>query len=206
MVSDPKAFIELNLPIRPVPCLPDIRLHLAAPDSGVWRLAGEGNPPYWAWVWPGGQALTQHVLANPDVVANRVVLDFGTGSGLVAIAAAKAGAGRVIACDIDPHAIVAVEINASLNDTKIETRLADVTGGNLPGIDCVLVGDVFYDPLVAAHVLPFLQRCKAMGALVLIGDIGRTDLPNDRLNELARYPVIEVGERENREARVFSLR
>ncbi|WP_196259497.1 class I SAM-dependent methyltransferase [Pelagibacterium limicola] len=194
MARDPAQYIARNLPVRPVPHLPGIRLYMAVPESGVWRLARNGNPPYWAWCWPGGLALAQYIAANPGCVAGRTVLDLGTGSGLVAIAAALAGARRVLACDIDPVALAAARRNADLNQAAIETLNEDLLEGPPPDTDIVLAGDVFYDAGLASRMLPFLRRCRSAGVDVLVGDIGRADLPREALSELAAYPVSEFGE------------
>lgn len=205
-MRDPARYIREHLPVRSIPHLDYIRLHLAVPESGVWRLARDGNPPYWAWCWPGGLALTQHVASHPGLVDGRTVLDLGTGSGLVAIGAALAGAGRVIACDIDPTALVAASLNAGLNGVNIETLNADLLAGPPPDVQIILVGDLFYDTELANAVLPFLFRCRAAGIDVLIGDIGRADLPREALVELAAYPVSEFGEGAGeRMAGVFGL-
>jgi predicted nicotinamide N-methyase len=209
MARDPARYIAENLPVRTLAHLPGIKLHLAGPASGVWRLARDGTPPYWAWCWPGGTALAQHVAANPGLVAGKSVLDLGTGSGLVAIAAALAGAAKIVACDIDPAALVAAGLNAALNGVEIETLHADLLDGTPPNVDCVLVGDVFYETGVATRVLPFLERCRDAGIDLIIGDIGRNALPRDRLLELATYPVSEFGEGATggyRMAGVFGLR
>jgi len=206
MPREPAAYIEENLPVRAVPHLDHIRLHLAVPESGVWRLAGNGSPPYWAWMWPGGHALAQHVAAHPGLVKGRAVLDLGTGSGLIAIGAALAGAGRVIACDTDPTALVAASLNAGLNGVSLETQNADLLVGPPPDVEIILAGDLFYDTELAEAVLPFLVRCREAGIDVLIGDIGRADLPKRALMELVAYPVSEFGEGAGeRMAGVFGL-
>lgn len=206
MARDPGAYIAERLPIREAPHLSGIRLHLAVPESGVWRLARDGRPPYWAWCWPGGLALAQHVSANATLVAGKRVLDLGTGSGIVAIAAALAGA-KAVACDTDPTALIAAGLNAALNGVEIETRHGDLLDGPPPEVDCVLVGDLFYDAGLAARVLPFLERCGAAGIGVLVGDIGRDDLPRGQLVELAAYPVSEFGEGGGeRMAKVYRLK
>jgi predicted nicotinamide N-methyase len=191
-------FIRSNLPVAPVPGIAEIRLHKAVPSSGLGRLAaadeaGFGSP-YWAYHWAGGLALARHVLDRPDSVAGKVVLDLGAGGGLVGIAAAKAGAARVIAAETDAYGVAALPINAALNDVVLEVAQADLTEGEpLPGVDVVLVGDLFYAPDLAARVSAFLDRCLAAGQEVLVGDPWRATLPVGRLEEIARYPVIETG-------------
>lgn len=205
-VPDAGAYIVERLPVQDAPLLPGILLRLAVPESGVWRLAGDDRPPYWAWIWPGGLALAQHVAAQPTQLAGKRVLDLGTGSGIVAIAAARAGAG-VIASDVDPNALTAERLNAALNGVEIETCLADLLDGLPPQVDHVLVGDLFCEQELAARVLPFLERCSAAGLDVLVGDIGRDDLPRSQLVEIAAYPVSEFGEGgTHRTASVYRLK
>ncbi|HWA60642.1 MAG TPA: 50S ribosomal protein L11 methyltransferase, partial [Caulobacteraceae bacterium] len=187
-----QAFVRANLPPGPVPTVPEIRLHRAGAASGLRRLAEADEAfgaPYWAYDWGGGLALARHVLDNPGVVADRRVLDLGCGSGLVGIAAMKAGARSVLAADTDPYAIAAAPLNAALNGVAVETALRDVTGGGAPpDIDLVLVGDLFYDEALARRVTRFLELCVAAGTAVLVGDPGRAFLPHDRLQAIADYP------------------
>lgn len=208
---DLDAFIRANLPVEPVPGVPEVRLHRAGPRSGLMRLA-DADPdfgsPYWARCWGGGLALARHVLDHPEVVAGRRVLDLGAGSGLVAIAAMKAGAARALAVDVDPYAIAATRLNAEVNAVVVEARLADLTQGAAPPeVDVMLVGDLFYDAALARSVLPFLERCAAAGVAVLIGDPWRASLPAERLTRVAQYPVADFGDPEGvlRDAAVFSL-
>jgi predicted nicotinamide N-methyase len=195
-VSDPEAFIAANLPVEPVPGVPGIRLHRAGPTSGLGRLA-EADPgsPYWARPWGGGLALVRYLLDHPEAVAGRRVLDLGTGSGLVAIAAARAGALNVTAADISPHAIAAARLNAALNEVEVTAVLGDLTAGPAADADIVLVGDLFYDPELAVRVAGFLGRCRAAGVEVLIGDPWRAHLPRPRLRLLAEYEVADFGDR-----------
>lgn len=182
------------MPAGPVPTVPEVRLHRAGPSSGLWRLA-EGDPdfgsPYWAYDWGGGLALARHVLDHPDLVEGRRVLDLGAGSGLVAIAAMKAGAREAIAADTDPYAVVATGLNAALNGVVAPALLADLTEGPAPPVDVVLVGDLFYEEALAKRVTGFLDRC---GAGVLIGDPWRAFLPRERLRLLAEYPGPDFAE------------
>jgi predicted nicotinamide N-methyase len=184
-------FIQSNFPVAPVPSVPEIRLHKAGPKSGLWKLAEAdeafGNP-YWAYHWGGGLALARHVLDHPGIVAGRAVLDLGAGSGIVGIAAAKAGASRVIAADIDRYAVVAMELNAAANGVAISPLLGDLLVGSPPDIDAVLVGDLFYEAELALRVTAFLDRCVTSGIEVLVGDPLRAFLPLERLDMLAEYP------------------
>lgn len=183
--------IRSRFPLQASRGVPEIRLHKAAPESGIWRLAKAdpafGNP-YWAYDWGGGLALARHLLDHPQAVAGRRVLDAGTGSGVVAIAAAMAGAREVIAADVDRYALAATRLNAAANGVAVRTLLGDLTEGPAPDVDVVLVGDLFYDADLATRVTAFLDRCLDAGAEVLVGDPWRATLPRDRLRLLAEYP------------------
>ena len=194
--DDRSAFIRANTAIHPVPHAPEIRLLLADEAMDLWQKTEEDlqtmglPPPFWAFAWAGGQALARYILDHPDIVAGRRVLDFATGSGLVAIAAAKAGAARVIASDIDAFACAATDLNAALNNVCISTTGADVLNDGPPDdIDVVLTGDVFYEAPMAQRVLTWLEIARARGRDVLIGDPGRTYLPKDRMTQIAVYDV-----------------
>ncbi|WFU04084.1 50S ribosomal protein L11 methyltransferase [Rhizobium sp. CB3171] len=189
-------FISANLPILPVPSIPEISLHKAGPQSGLWRLAEqdqEFGSPYWAHYWGGGLVLARYLLDRPDAVAGRRVLDLGAGSGIVGIAAAKAGAAEVIAADVDPYAVAAIGLNATINGVTILTVLTDLTKGEPPAADIVCVGDLFYEAALAERVTAFLDRCLARGIEVLIGDPWRAHLPHSRLRLLAEYVVSDFG-------------
>lgn len=185
------AFVAAHLPVTTVPGAPELRMHKAAPASGIGRLGAAA--PYWAYWWAGGLALARHLLDHPELVAGRRVLDLGAGSGLVGIAAARAGAAQVVAAEMDPHARVAIACNAQLNDVTLAGIADDPLGGDVPSADLLLVGDVFYAPDVAARVIPFLDRCVAAGITVLVGDPWRAPLPLERLTLLADYSVRETG-------------
>ncbi|MGC5017978.1 class I SAM-dependent methyltransferase [Micromonospora sp. DT47] len=176
------------------PFVPEVRLHLAEDPIVLWARmeAGAGRslpPPYWASAWAGGQALARHLLDHPELAAGRRVLDLATGSGLVAIAAALAGAARVVANDIDPYAVAAVTVNAGANGVVVEPSGDDLLDRDGVGADLVLAGDVFYSREMADRMLPFLQRAVAGGVDVLVGDPGREHLPEDQLEVVASYPV-----------------
>lgn len=200
---DPAQFIKANMRLAPVPSLPEIRLYMAHPGSGLRRLlepdgdaeesATEPQPPYWAYAWAGGAVLARYVLDRPSTVAGRRVLDLGAGSGLVGIAAAKAGAREVIAAEIDLNGIVALGLNAAANGVAVSIIGEDITDGPPPAVDLVLAGDVFYAQDVARRVVPFLDRCLAAGIDVLVGDPGRAWLPKPRLRLLGEYQVPDVG-------------
>ena len=202
-----RAFIAANLPLAPAPGLPEILIHTATPASGLRRLTA-GRNPYWAWCWAGGLALARHVLGNPALVAGRRVLDLGAGSGLVGIAAAKAGAGHVLAIDNDSDAVAAIGLNARANGVTLEARCADLLDAAPPPVDVVLVGDLFYDRATAERVTRFLDHCCENGARILVGDPRRAFLPLDRLDLVADYPAQDFGESGAGEGRagVFSFR
>ena len=182
-------YIQSKFPLTPVPSVPEIVIHKAGPQSGLWRLAeregGNLPSPYWSGWWGGGVGLARHVLDHPSLVAGNAVLDLGTGSGLVAIAAAKAVARGVLAADIDRYAVIAAGLNAKANGVRISVQLADL----------------------AARVTPFLARCRANGADILVGDPGRRHLPLSRLLLLAAYPGPDFGAagRSDSSNRVYSF-
>jgi predicted nicotinamide N-methyase len=206
-LTDPAAFIRSRLHLAAVPDCPGIRLYAPDARSGLGRLAGP--PPYWAYAWAGGLALARHLARDPQLVANRRVLDFGSGTGLLAIAAAKAGAAAALAADIDPLARAAIALNADANGIAVTVLDADLTraGAPLPEIDIILAGDVFYLPRTARRVLPFLERCAAAAQTVLVGDPYRRPLPRTRLHRIAEYEVTDMGQGGGQKtaAAVFSL-
>ena len=188
--------IRSHFPVAPVPSLPEIVLHRAGPKSGLWRLAEldrDFATPYWAFHWGGGLALARHVLNCPEIVAGRTALDLGAGSGIVGIAAAKAGAKRVIAADIDRWAVAAIGLNAAANGVAISTILGDLTTGSAPDVDVVLAGDLFYAEDLARRVTVFLDRCVESNIDALVGDPGRASLPRNRLRPVASYPGPDFG-------------
>lgn len=190
---DIRRFIEDRLPLSCVPAIPEIRLHLAVASSGLSRLPTKATP-YWAYVWAGGSALARYILDCPETVAGKRVLDLGTGSGLVAIAAALAGASKVLAADIDPNALTALTLNTAANGVRVEGVLSDLTAGDPPPVDLIVVGDLFYAEDLALLVMAFLDRCVASGIVGLVGDPGRTSLPRARLDPLADYIVADFGD------------
>lgn len=207
--SNAAAFIAENLPVAAVPAIPEIRLHKATPSSGLARLAAQDEgfgSPYWAHYWAGGLALAHYLLDDPETVAGCRVLDLGAGSGLVAIAAAKAGASQVLAAETDAYAVAALRLNLALNEVPADILHADRLGGDPPDVDLVLVGDLFYAQDLADRVATFLDRCLARGIRVLVGDPWRAPLPLARLTELARYEVAEAGPHTARPSGVFAFR
>jgi predicted nicotinamide N-methyase len=170
-----------------------VLLHLAEEPIELWEhtereRGSQLPPPFWAFAWAGGQALARYVLDHPDLVRDRAVCDLAAGSGLVAIAAARAGASNVTAVEIDPLATDAIRINATANDVCVSVTLGDILDG-AAGADVVLAGDVFYSRPMTGRVLPFLQRARAGGARVLVGDPGRAYLPRGLFTEVARYDI-----------------
>jgi predicted nicotinamide N-methyase len=176
--------------------VPEIVVHKAGPKSGLWRLAEAdaafGNP-YWAYHWGGGLALARYVLDQPEAVAGKRILDMGAGSGIVGIAAMKAGAASVVAADVDPYAVAAIKLNAEANGVAVEAALGDLTHTEPPEVDVILVGDLFYNEELAASVARFLDRCLAKGIEVRVGDPWRAFLPRTRLRLLKEYPGVDFG-------------
>jgi predicted nicotinamide N-methyase len=184
--------------LRPVPLVPRIRLYLADKPVGLWEnieaASGQNgiDPPFWAFAWAGGQALARYLLDHPEVVRGRRVIDIASGSGLVAIAAALAGASAVTGYDIDPLAIAAIELNASANGVDVRAERADILDQDAD-TDLILVADAFYERRLAERVTRFLARAHSNGVDVLIGDLGRTYLPRNSLTPLAAYDVSGLG-------------
>lgn len=209
---DPIDFIRAETVIATPPLVPEIRLHLASEVVPLWQ-ATEANlterglpPPYWAFAWPGGQALARHLLDHPDLVAGRRVLDFAAGSGLAAIAASKAGAASIAAAEIDRFAIAAIGLNAELNGVDLELIEADILG-QAGGWDVVLAGDVCYERPMAERVGRWLGQLADGGTRVLMGDPGRNYLPTNGLREIARYRVptsLDLEDRISRETIVWA--
>jgi predicted nicotinamide N-methyase len=198
----PACFVRATCRLAAVPEAEQIRLYLAHDVIGLWQRTedelGPGQPPpFWAFAWPGGQALARYLLDHPDLVAGRTVLDLGSGSGLVAIAAAVAGAATVLASEIDPLAVAAIGLNARANAVPAPAVLGDVLDGDGEGAEVVLAGDVWYSRQLAERVLGLIERARARGADVLTGDIGRAFLPHERLRVLDARDVQVVAELED---------
>jgi predicted nicotinamide N-methyase len=206
-MTAPEDFIRTNTTVAAPSLLPELRLYLATEITPIWQAsedllaAGNVPPPYWAFAWAGGQALARHLLDNPDLVAGKRVLDFGAGSGMVAIAASRAGAAHVAAAEIDRFAVAAIALNAALNSADVAVELADVIGRSGAGWDVVLVGDMCYEQPLAGRLTEWLRALAAAGVTVLLGDPGRAYVPQDGLAELARYQVPTSRELEDREMR-----
>ncbi len=199
-------FIRANTAVETPPLIPEIKLNLASEIVPIWQateeeLAAMGlPPPYWAFAWAGGQALARHILDTPETVAGKTVLDFASGSGLVAIAAMKAGAARAIAADIDPYAEAAARLNAALNGVAVEASSHDLIGTRGPW-DIVLAGDICYEQPLAQRVTDWLRGLSEAGITVLMGDPGRTYLPKDGLDWVVRYAVKTTRELEDTDVR-----
>jgi predicted nicotinamide N-methyase len=204
---DPASFVRSNTAIAAPPLVPEIRLHLATEVTPIWQATEESlarfgtPPPFWAFAWAGGQALARYILDYPETVAGRDVLDVASGSGMVAIAAAMAGANRVTAADIDPFAAAAIALNAALNGVSLSVEPRDLLDRGPAGWGVVTAGDVCYEEPMASRMIALLRRIAARGRLALLGDPGRAYLPREGLIERARYVVPVSRELEDREAR-----
>lgn len=210
------AFVRAHTRVVPASYVPEVRLHQADDVYALWQAiesapparAGSPDapapppadevlpPPFWAFPWPGGQALARHLLDHPDLVAGRTVLDLAAGSGLAAIAAAQAGAAEVTANEVDAYALAAIGLNAELNQVAVRLAAGDLLDGEVE-VDLVLVGDAFYRRPMARRVLRFLHRAWARGAAVLVGDPGRAYLPREQLIWVAGYQVPAVADLED---------
>lgn len=202
-IADPAAFIAANTRLQTVPHAPEIRLWLADEITPLWRLTEEElgemglPPPFWAFAWAGGQALARWLLDHPQEVAGKRVLDFASGSGLVGVAAIKAGAASVLCADIDPFCAAAVALNAEANGVALAFTDHDLLDAPPPEADVICAGDVCYEKPMTDRVLAWLGEAKARGTRVLIGDPGRTYFPKDGLTFLAEYQVPTTRELED---------
>lgn len=210
-----RAFIAAHTTIGPAPFVPEIRLHLGGLAMPLWEAAALADerlpvpPPYWAWPWAGGQALARYVIDTPDLVRGRRVADIGAGGGIVAIAAALAGAAHVVAIDIEPYAVEACRLNTAINavDGVVAVAERDPVGAD-DGWEVVLAGDVWYEADLAAYMEPWFRSLARRGAAVLTGDLGRAYLPAGGLTELARYVVptlVDLEDVPEKEARVLRV-
>jgi predicted nicotinamide N-methyase len=207
----PASFLQAHTRLTRPAIVPEVQLHVADDVVALWEaMETEGGgaaqvPPFWAAAWPGGQALARYVLDTPELVAGRRVLDLGSGSGLVAVAAALAGASGVLASDVDPYSHTAIALNAQVNDVSGIEVVGDVLDGDGCDVDVLLAGDVCYDREMTGRVLPFLFRSWTGGCTVLVGDPGRRYLPAEGLVEVAAYDVPEVDEDQVRRTKVLRL-
>jgi predicted nicotinamide N-methyase len=212
--ADAASFIRANTAVVSPPLVPEIRLHLASEITPLWQATEKTlardqlPPPYWAFAWAGGQALARHVLDHPQLVRGKRVLDFGAGSGLLALAAARAGAAMATAAEIDPFAAVAIALNAALNALDLRVETTDVIGRTATPWQVVLVGDMCYERPLAERLTAWLRGMAGQGTLVLLGDPGRNYLPTEGLTALARYTVptpLDLEDRTTREGVVWRL-
>jgi predicted nicotinamide N-methyase len=202
-----RAFILANTRLQAPPHTPELRLHLADEVTPIWRLTEEElgemglPPPFWAFAWAGGQALARYLLDHPDEVAGRRVIDFATGSGIVAIAAMQAGAAHVLASDIDPFCAAAVSLNAEANGAAVDFTDANLLDAPPPAADLILAADICYEKPMAEAVMVWLETAHAAGTRVLIGDPGRSYFPKSGLTRLAEYRVPTSRELEDAEVK-----
>ncbi len=205
-MSDKADFIRSDTELLTPPLVPEIVLHLASEVVPLWRkteeeLEAEGiPPPYWAFAWAGGQALARYVLDHLEIVRGKSVLDFGAGSGLVGLAAMKAGAAAVLCADTDPFAAAAIALNAEANAVTLASTMDDVIGSN-GAWDIILVGDMCYERPLAERLLAWLKARAGAGARVLLGDPGRSYFPKSGVEQCALYRVQTTRELEDREIR-----
>lgn len=210
-ITDPAAFITANTRLQPVPHAPEISLWLADELTPIWRLTEEElgemglPPPFWAFAWAGGQALARYLLDHPHEVAGKRVLDFAAGSGLVGIAAMKAGAASVLCADIDPFCEAAVQANAAANGVRLHFTDHNLLDAEPPQTDVICAGDICYEKPMTEAVLAWLSRARARGTRVLIGDPGRTYFPRSGLDFLAEYRVPTTRELEDQEIKRSSV-
>ncbi|MBJ7412287.1 MAG: methyltransferase [Phenylobacterium sp.] len=207
-----RGFIVEHTRLQHPPHTPELRLHLADEITPIWRLTEEAlaeiglPPPFWAFAWAGGQALARYLLDSPQVVAGKAVLDFASGSGLVAIAAKRAGAARVMAADIDPFCRAALDLNAAANAVEIDFAGEDLLDAPPPAwAEVILAGDICYEKPLAERVMAWLTQARAAGATVLIGDPGRSYFPRSGLVKLAEYQVPTTRELEDLEVKKTSV-
>jgi len=202
-IADPAAFILANTRLQAVPHTPEISLWLADEITPIWRMTEEElgeiglPPPFWAFAWSGGQGLARWLLDNPQEVVGKRVLDFATGSGLVGVAAMKAGAAGVLCNDIDPFSGAAVALNTEANGVSLDFTDANLLDGLPPEVDVICAGDVCYEKPMTERVLAWLARARAKGTRVLIGDPHRTYFPKEGLDFLAEYQVPTTRELED---------
>lgn len=215
MSVDPTEFVRANTVLATPSLIPELKLHLASVATDLWE-ATEASlvrtglpPPYWAFAWPGGQALARFLIDNPDVVRGQRVFVFAAGSGIDAIAAAMAGAGDVVACDIDPLARAAIALNAARNGVTLRVSGDDPLGDRGTRADVVIAGDVYYQAEMGDRTTAWIRRCMLSGADVILADPGRGYMPSDGLDMLATYAVptsLAVEDREVRHTTIWRPR
>lgn len=212
--DDLAAFVRARTRPSCHPLVPEIILQLADRITPIWTASEDAlselgvEPPYWAFCWPGGAATARHVLDHPEIVAGRRVMDIAAGSGIAAIAAAKAGAASVSAHEVDDMARAAIEVNAAANSVRVDVPAGDPLAGPPPPDTVILAGDVCYQREMAARMIRWLTRARAAGSEVWLADPGRAYLPKSGLTEYARYRVptsLELEDREMRETVIYRL-
>lgn len=210
-IGDRTQFIRANTSVMTPPLVPEVKLHLAHEAVPLWEKTEEElgemglAPPFWAFAWAGGQALARHILDHPDLVSGKTVLDLASGSGLVGIAAKLAGAGDVLAADIDGFAVVAMGLNTALNGIVLEITPEDLLQTAPQHREVILVGDLFYEKDLASRVYDWLVLAEEQGSTVLIGDPGRSYLPRARLEKIAEYKVAVTRDLEDAEIKWTSV-
>jgi len=198
-----RAFILANTRLQRPPHTPELQLYLADEITPIWRMTEEEleriglPPPFWAFAWAGGQAVARYLLDHPDEVAGKRVVDFAAGSGLVAIAAMKAGAASALGADIDGYCAMAVALNAEANGVAVDFTDADLLQAPPPAADLITAGDICYEKPMAEQALAWLRSAHHAGARVLIGDPGRSYFPKQGLVQLAEYQVETTRELED---------
>lgn len=202
-----RAFILENTRLQRPPHTPELILHLADEITPIWRMTEEAlaeiglPPPFWAFAWAGGQALARYILDHPEEVAGKRVIDFASGSGIVGVAAMKAGAGHVLAADIDPFCGAALALNSEANGVRTEFTDRDLLEEPAPETDVILAGDICYEKPLAHKVMDWLAAAHVRGTRVLIGDPGRSYFPRVGLEKLAEYQVPTTRELEDQEVK-----
>ncbi len=204
-------FIRANTALAPVPLIPQMTLHQATEITPLWQAteqwleATNTPPPYWAFVWAGGQGMARYLLDNPAIVRGKRVLDFAAGSGVAGIAAAMAGAAKVMAADIDPLSQVATQMNAARNGVKVECLRGLDLRSPFTDADLILAGDVCYEQAMSHRVLKWLGLSLFRGAEALLADPGRAYVPDNGLEKLACYEVPVLRELEDRDTRQVTI-
>jgi predicted nicotinamide N-methyase len=207
VIADQRGFILANTRLQHPPHTPEIALHLADEMTPIWRMTEEQlgeiglPPPFWAFAWAGGQALARYLLDHPGEVAGKRVLDFAAGSGLVGVAAMKAGAASVLCADIDGFCAAAVALNGAANGVALDFTDQDLLDGPPPAVELICAGDICYEKPLAERVLAWLAAARAAGTRVLIGDPGRSYFPRSGLDKLAEYQVPTTRELEDMEVK-----
>lgn len=213
-IKDTTAFIKSQTQRSAPRLVPELKLYLAEAMTPLWQMTEERlsarnvPPPFWSFAWPGGQALARHILDHPALVAGKRVFDFASGSGIVALAARRAGAAEVVAADIDPAAIVAIMLNAQENALALTVSHQNWIGKTMTAYDVILAGDVFYEWPMAMHVEEWLRAVAGDGKTVLFADPGRNYIPRDHIDYLARYDVptsLEVEDKTLKTTTVYRL-